>query len=136
MHHILRKTAFFEPFIYKNDHFAETGSGQTWGNSKKDGVFRTIGCHHSGQALYRAGLRAASHQIRAESHACAWPGLRTNAVFRFRGGFRVDRWLSRACLGKPTRHGLWTKNMRNEKTAPKTVFGERFRTDTHLAVAL
>jgi hypothetical protein len=26
---ILRKTAFFEPFIYKNDDFAKTGSGQT-----------------------------------------------------------------------------------------------------------
>jgi hypothetical protein len=32
----------FEPFIYKNDHFAKTGSGQTYReNSKKDAGFRT-----------------------------------------------------------------------------------------------
>ena len=24
-----KKTALFEPFIYKNQHFAKTGSGQT-----------------------------------------------------------------------------------------------------------
>jgi hypothetical protein len=26
---LVRKTALFAPFIYKNDHFAKTGSGQT-----------------------------------------------------------------------------------------------------------
>jgi hypothetical protein len=31
------------PFIYKINHFAKTGSGQTLGNhSKKDAVFRTV----------------------------------------------------------------------------------------------
>jgi hypothetical protein len=29
------KTGIFEPFIYRNDHFAKTGSGQTWGKLKK-----------------------------------------------------------------------------------------------------
>jgi hypothetical protein len=33
---LLRKTdGIFEPFVYKNDHFAKTGSGQTEGNLKK-----------------------------------------------------------------------------------------------------
>jgi hypothetical protein len=27
--HVGKKTALFEPFIYKNQHFAKTGSGQT-----------------------------------------------------------------------------------------------------------
>eukprot|EP01046_Picozoa_sp_COSAG06_P049710 COSAG06_NODE_7710_length_2403_cov_93.648003_3_plen_69_part_00 len=27
---LVRKTPLFEPFIYKNDHFTKTGSGQTW----------------------------------------------------------------------------------------------------------
>jgi hypothetical protein len=31
------KNGIFEPFIflYKNDHFAKTGSGQTWGKHSK-----------------------------------------------------------------------------------------------------
>jgi hypothetical protein len=33
------KTPLFAPFAYKNDHFAKTGSGQTWGKLKKDAVF-------------------------------------------------------------------------------------------------
>ena len=33
----------FEQFIHINDHFAKTGSGQTYRkNSLKDGVFRTV----------------------------------------------------------------------------------------------
>jgi hypothetical protein len=35
------KTAIFEQYIYENDHFAKTGSGQTWVKLKKSGVFRT-----------------------------------------------------------------------------------------------
>jgi hypothetical protein len=27
----------FEPFVYKNDHFTKTGSGQTQGKLKKEG---------------------------------------------------------------------------------------------------
>ena len=35
------KNGLFEPFIYKNDHFAKTGSGQTQGkqHSKKERRF-------------------------------------------------------------------------------------------------
>jgi hypothetical protein len=29
IHRPVRKTPLFEPFIYKNDHFTKTGSGQT-----------------------------------------------------------------------------------------------------------
>jgi hypothetical protein len=29
------KMMIFEPFIYKNEHFTKTGSGQTWGKLKK-----------------------------------------------------------------------------------------------------
>jgi hypothetical protein len=29
------KNGIFEPFIYKNDHFAKTGSGQTYGKLPK-----------------------------------------------------------------------------------------------------
>jgi hypothetical protein len=32
----------FEPFIYKNDHFAKTGSGQIQGKLKKDAVFSQV----------------------------------------------------------------------------------------------
>jgi hypothetical protein len=28
-HRAMVENGFFEPFIYKNDHFAKTGSGQT-----------------------------------------------------------------------------------------------------------
>jgi hypothetical protein len=37
----LRKTRLFEQFIYKNDHFAKTGSGQTWEKLRQKGVVRT-----------------------------------------------------------------------------------------------
>eukprot|EP01046_Picozoa_sp_COSAG06_P012688 COSAG06_NODE_753_length_12547_cov_928.116244_10_plen_94_part_00 len=40
------KHAIFEPFIYENDHFAKTGSGQLRGKTqKKDGVIRTEDAH-------------------------------------------------------------------------------------------
>jgi hypothetical protein len=42
---LVRKTPLFAPFVYKNDHFTKTGSGQTWGkHSKKvSGVFLRCG---------------------------------------------------------------------------------------------
>jgi hypothetical protein len=33
------KNGLFEPFIYKNEHFTKTGSGQTWGKLKKEWRF-------------------------------------------------------------------------------------------------
>ena len=33
------KNACFAPFYTKNDHFAKTGSGQTWGKLEQRGVF-------------------------------------------------------------------------------------------------
>jgi hypothetical protein len=33
------KNGIFEPFIYKNDHFAKTGSGQTQGKLKNEVPF-------------------------------------------------------------------------------------------------
>ena len=36
---IVRENGIFEPFIYINEHFAKTGSGQTYGKLKKDAVF-------------------------------------------------------------------------------------------------
>jgi hypothetical protein len=33
------KSGLFEPFIYKNEHFTKTGSGQTWGKLHKKTVF-------------------------------------------------------------------------------------------------
>jgi hypothetical protein len=32
----VRKTLSFEPFYTKNDQFAKTGSGQTWGKHSKE----------------------------------------------------------------------------------------------------
>jgi hypothetical protein len=42
------KNACFAPFYTKNDHFAKTGSGQTWGKLEQRGVF-SAGCWHSSQ---------------------------------------------------------------------------------------
>jgi hypothetical protein len=36
------KNGLLEPCLYKNDHFAKTGSGKHRENSKKDAVFRTV----------------------------------------------------------------------------------------------
>jgi hypothetical protein len=39
------KNGLFEPFIYKNDHFTKTGSGQTWGKLQKRTFFlRNYSC--------------------------------------------------------------------------------------------
>jgi hypothetical protein len=35
------KNGIFAPFIFKNEQFAKTGSGQTQGKLQKDAVFRT-----------------------------------------------------------------------------------------------
>jgi hypothetical protein len=35
--HLVRKNGLFAPFIYKNAHFTQTGSGQTWETLRKDG---------------------------------------------------------------------------------------------------
>jgi hypothetical protein len=37
------KNGIFEPFIYKNEHFAKTGSGQTQGNTQKKMPFSAPG---------------------------------------------------------------------------------------------
>ena len=43
------KNGLFEPFLYKNEHFAKTGSGQTQGKLPKDAVFRrTVVREHPG----------------------------------------------------------------------------------------
>ena len=39
------QNAFFAPFLYKNDDFTKTGSGQTYGKLKKRTVFSS-GCQH------------------------------------------------------------------------------------------
>jgi hypothetical protein len=36
---VVRKTPLFAPFMYKNDHFTKTGSGQTKGELKKEWRF-------------------------------------------------------------------------------------------------
>jgi hypothetical protein len=36
------KNAIFAQFMYQNDRFAKTGSGQTWEKHTKSGLFRTI----------------------------------------------------------------------------------------------
>jgi hypothetical protein len=36
----VRENGIFEPFIYKNEHFAKTGSGQTLGKLKKGPFLR------------------------------------------------------------------------------------------------
>jgi hypothetical protein len=38
----VRKTPLFEPFIYKNDLFTKTGSGQTWGKLQTSPFCRTL----------------------------------------------------------------------------------------------
>jgi hypothetical protein len=38
----VRKTPLFEPFIYKCDNFTKTGSGQTYGNLKKEWRFSQV----------------------------------------------------------------------------------------------
>jgi hypothetical protein len=39
----VRKTPLFEPFIYENEHFTKTGSGQTEGKLKKEVRFSQEG---------------------------------------------------------------------------------------------
>jgi hypothetical protein len=55
------KNGIFEPFVYKNDPFAKTGSGQTQGKLKKDAVFRT--------GLLRRKVRRSRSQATRRAHA-------------------------------------------------------------------
>jgi hypothetical protein len=41
-----KKTFLFAPFVYKKDHFAKTGSGQTEGTLKKEHRFLIELLHH------------------------------------------------------------------------------------------
>jgi hypothetical protein len=52
----LRKTRLFAPFYTKNYHFTQTGSGQTWGNSKKDAF--SAGDGEGGGTMLEKLLRA------------------------------------------------------------------------------
>jgi hypothetical protein len=55
------KTALFEPFIYKNDQFTKTGSGQTSGNLSKKARFVDA---RRAQATVRP-LKPAAHDVPA-----------------------------------------------------------------------
>ena len=78
--HSPAKNGIFEPFIYKNDHFAKTGSGQTWGKLKKR-------CRFSHRELRRAGHgRLALLVPRAERIAAS--GVHPGAGRSFRPLFR------------------------------------------------
>jgi hypothetical protein len=90
------KNGIFEPFVYKNDPFAKTGSGQTQGKLKKDAVFRT--------GLLRRKVRRSRSQATRRAHA---------ATLGDRGRGKIER-LSRYAKHTNASHFEYFSDVRPE----------------------